>query len=122
MISLRRISVLLISLILVLLATGCSDNREQAWQMINDGALLVDVRTQKEHNTGYLPGSKLIPIAEVDARIAEFGEDKSRPVVLYCASGGRAGKVKATLEARGFTNVLNAGGYNAMITVMPRAN
>jgi len=119
MIALRRIGFLLISMVLVLSSTACSDNRAEAWQMINDGALLVDVRTQKEYNTGHLPGSKLIPIAEVDARIAEFGNDKSRPVVLYCASGGRAGKVKATLEARGFTNVLNAGGYNAMITVMP---
>jgi phage shock protein E len=36
--------------------------------------------------------------------------DKNAPVVIYCASGKRAGKAKEVLESLGYANVLNAGG------------
>ncbi|CAJ1949141.1 unnamed protein product [Cylindrotheca closterium] len=35
---------------------------------------------------------------------------KSAPIIVFCKMGGRAAKVKAGLEAEGYTNVLNAGG------------
>jgi phage shock protein E len=37
--------------------------------------------------------------------------DRSKPVVLYCGSGPRADKAKRQLEAAGYTNVVNGGGY-----------
>ena len=36
------------------------------------------------------------------------------PIVIHCASGMRAGKAKEILEAQGYTNVLNAGGYSGL--------
>ena len=35
---------------------------------------------------------------------------KSAPIIVFCKMGGRAAKVKATLEEQGYSNVLNAGG------------
>ena len=37
--------------------------------------------------------------------------DKSAPVIVYCASGKRSTLAKELLESKGYTNVLNAGGY-----------
>ena len=41
-------------------------------------------------------------------------EGKDKPVVVYCKSGGRAGKAKQALEAAGFTRVVNGGGYRKL--------
>ena len=37
------------------------------------------------------------------------------PVIVFCMSGRRAGKAKETLEALGYTKVLNAGGLNDLL-------
>jgi len=107
--------------LLTIIASGCSSKGEpgKAWQMINDGALLVDVRTPDEYNQGHLSGAKLIPVKEVEERIAEFGEDKSRPIVVYCKRGVRSGRAEQTLIEHGFTNVLNGGGYDALMSLKP---
>jgi len=106
-------------MLVLLNACNSSVDESTAWQKINDGALLVDVRTPGEHQQGHLEGALLIPHTEVAARIAEFGDDKSRPVVLYCKSGGRAGKAQKVLEENGFTHVVNAGGYRDLVASKP---
>lgn len=108
-------------ILLAIAASGCSSKGEpvKAWQMINEGALLVDVRTPDEYKQGHLSGAKLIPVKEVEKRVAEFGEDKSRPIVVYCKRGIRSGRAEQTLLKLGFTNVLNGGGYNALISSKP---
>lgn len=79
-----------------------------------EGAILLDVRTTGEHAEGHLDGSVNISHDELQGRLAEIeeltGGDKSKPIVVYCRSGGRAGKAKATLEAAGYTQVTNVGG------------
>lgn len=97
-----------------------SMTREQkAWAMIEAGALLVDVRTQAEFDAGHFDKVLFLPHTEVIDRMSEFGSDKSRPIVLYCRSGGRAGKAEKILAANGFTSVHNAGGYEAMLKARP---
>lgn len=91
----------------------------RGWELIAQGALLVDVRSQAEFDTGHLEGALLIPHTDVAARLSEFGSDKSRPIVLYCRSGNRAGKAEEVLAAHGFTNIHNAGGYEALMKVKP---
>jgi len=55
-------------------------------------------------------------------RLAEFGDDKSRDVVLYCRSGRRAGVAEAVLTDNGFTAIFNAGGYEPMLMAKPTSN
>ncbi len=95
-------------------ARGGDGVEQRAWQEIGNGALLVDVRTPREYEAGHLDGAVLIPHDQVEQRLAEFGDDKSRSIVLYCRSGRRAGVAEQILREAGFTNVLNAGGYEAM--------
>ena len=49
---------------------------------------LVDVRQPEEYEAGHVPGAKLIPMADVVARIGEFPVDG--PVYVICQSGGRS--------------------------------
>lgn len=86
-----------------------------ARRLIAAGALVLDVRTPTEFAEGHLDAAVLVPVQEVTRRIAEIEQmtdgDKSQPIVVYCASGGRAGQAKELLLEAGFTSVTNAGGY-----------
>jgi len=78
--------------------------------LLEKGALLVDVRSEGEFNSGHLEGALLIPHTEVESRLSEFGE-KAQPIVVYCRSGGRSGMAQGVLQKNGFTAVYNGGGY-----------
>ncbi len=84
--------------------------------MISSGAVVVDVRTPDEFREGHLPQATNVPIQDFSQRLAEIdaltGGDKTKPVVVYCASGNRSGKAKQQLEAAGYTQVVNGGGFD----------
>jgi len=88
----------------------------KAREMIAAGAVLVDVRSPDEFAEGALPRATNIPIQDFAGRIAEVeklaGGDKTRPIVVYCAVGGRAAKAKQQLETAGYTQVVNGGGFD----------
>ena len=92
---------------------------ENAWPMIQSGALLVDVRSEEEFTKGHVDGAVNIEWDKTDDLIAAIGDDKQRQVVFYCRSGGRAGKAKAALEDKGYNNVFNATGFSALRATEP---
>jgi phage shock protein E len=67
--------------------------------------LVLDVRTPAEYASGHVSGAINIPYTDVTERIGELGTDRSREVVVYCETGGRAAKAQASLQAAGFTDV-----------------
>lgn len=89
-----------------------------AKQMIASGALVIDVRRKDEWDGGHLPTARHLPVDELPGRLSEVerwaGGDKSKPIVVYCASGGRSGRAQATLAQAGFTHVVNGGGYGGL--------
>lgn len=89
---------------------------ETARKLIASGAVVVDVRTPDEFAQGHLPQAKNIPIEDFAQRIAEVdalaGNDKTKPIVVHCASGKRSSKAKQQLEAAGYTQVVNGGGFD----------
>ena len=83
---------------------------ETAKKLIEEGARLLDVRTQPEFLSGHIEGAKNVPLNELAARLKEFADDKNRPIIVYCQVGGRSGQAKIMLEREGFTAVHNLGG------------
>jgi len=73
---------------------------------------IVDVRTPLEFQAGNVSGSMNIPLSEVVERIEELRA--MQPLVLCCASGGRSGQATDYLEAQGFTEVYNGGGWSTV--------
>ena len=92
---------------------------DQARHLIqNDGALLVDVRDAPE----LAASGKLADAVNVSRGMLEFKADdssayhnaefrKDRPIILYCASGGRACLSGKALQDLGYTKVYNLGGF-----------
>lgn len=91
----------------------------EAWQRIEAGALLVDVRSAEEFAAGHLDGAVNIPYTEVDRIAGLIGEDKQRSVVLYCRSGNRSGKATDALRNMGYTGVFNGTGLEALQATQP---
>ncbi len=79
---------------------------------IKAGAKIVDVRTPDEFRDGAYPGAVNIPVQSLGARMGEISKDK--PVVVYCASGGRSATAARMLLQAGYTDVVNAGGLGDM--------
>jgi phage shock protein E len=75
----------------------------------------IDVRTADEFNAGHIEGSAHIPYEEIALRIGEVTTDKQARLHLYCRSGNRSGIAQQTLQAMGFTNAINEGGYEAIL-------
>lgn len=77
--------------------------------------LWIDVRTTDEFNAGHIEGAVHIPYEEIAARISEVTIDKDAIIHLYCRSGNRSGIAQQTLQAMGFKNAVNEGGYDALL-------
>lgn len=92
---------------------------KQAWPMIDQGALLIDVRTAEEFAAGHITGAINIPWQETDKLMDAIGPDLQRQVVVYCRSGNRSGKAMVVLQNKGYTGVFNATGYEAMKETRP---
>jgi len=78
-------------------------------EAINDHpeAFLLDVRTASEwEQDGHLENATLIPHTELENRENELPEDKDALILLYCRSGNRSQDAAQTLQAMGFTNLI----------------
>ena len=82
-------------------------------QLIEQGAVIVDVRSKGEYNGGHIKGSKNIPLNSIGQNLKKVG-DKNKPVITCCASGMRSASAKNILEAAGFTQVHNGGGWRTL--------
>jgi phage shock protein E len=103
----------------VLAGGGDPEKAKQAWPMIQSGALLIDVRSEEEFSAGHLDGAINIEWDQTDALITAIGADKQRQVVFYCRSGNRVGKAISVLETKGYTNIFNATGFEALQATKP---
>jgi molybdopterin/thiamine biosynthesis adenylyltransferase/rhodanese-related sulfurtransferase len=74
--------------------------------------LLVDVRENHEWEAGHLPGALHVPRSHLESLIEGAAPDRSRPIVLYCASGIRSVFASQTLAELGYTDVASmTGGF-----------
>ena len=71
---------------------------------------LIDVRTPEEFSQGHLENAKNINIMaeDFDAQVASL--DKSKPVMVYCKSGGRSARASERLKELGFTTITDLEG------------
>jgi len=117
---------LLYSLILLFIFQSCSVPAQEqeaqsfpievgvseASQLIAQGdVLLLDVRTPREVNQGYIEGARNIDVTSRDDFKAGVDQlDKSEPVMVYCKVGGRSHQAAVYLVENGFTRVYDMKG------------
>lgn len=75
--------------------------------LLKEGALLIDVRSKSEYTQGHNPQSINIPLDELNKESLKL--DKTKTIILCCASGTRSGMAVGILKKNGFKNIMNAG-------------
>jgi len=87
-------------------------NVDEAYQLVEEGAFLLDVRTPEEWDDFHAPQATLIPLDELASRVDEVPTD--RDVVVICRSGNRSLVGRDTLLAACHPSVTSVdGGMNA---------
>lgn len=81
----------------------------EARSLVEQGANLLDVRTDREFRKGHIEGAMHIPVQELAERINEI-EDKEKEIVLYCRTGRRSAQAATMLREAGFDKVYDLGG------------
>ena len=79
-----------------------------ARELIDAGAVVVDVRDKSMSGSSHINGALLIPLEGLAARMSEVSADKSTPIVVYCNEGTRRGpRGTALLNEAGYTKAVN---------------
>lgn len=78
-------------------------------KLMEDGALLIDVRTPDEYKAGHVAASQNIPLDTIPAHIARI-KTQNKPVITICRSGARSGVAAGMLKNAGI-DVYNGGGW-----------
>ena len=75
-------------------------------------AVLLDVRSRQEYAAGHIPGSRNLPLDQLDAA-EDAIPDLHTPIFVHCLSGGRSARALAILKEMGYHEVSNIGGIGS---------
>lgn len=109
----------LLVFVILFLLVGCSSNEENSKlisymdakeKIINESAVIVDVRTEAEYNEKHIDGSILLTLDTIDENsVSDIIDSKDTPIIVYCRSGNRSSQALTKLEALGYTEVYDLG-------------
>ncbi len=84
--------------------------------LLAQGAQVVDVRTRAEFQSQAHPRCLNIPLDQLAARAGEL--DRTRPIIVCCATGGRSGMGVSVLKRAGFNDVVNLGSWRRLQSLL----
>ena len=90
---------------LSVLSINCDKTEEE----VNDGAILIDVRSEEEYKLSHLDQAINIPVDVIEEEIVNYVVDKGTPVILYCRSGNRSSNAAQVLLKLGYYKVYDLG-------------
>lgn len=76
-------------------------------EYLNEGAVVIDVRTVEEFKSGHVNGSKNIVLNVIPGRVAQIKAMRKK-VIVVCRSGARSGQATSFLKQQG-VDVINGG-------------
>ncbi len=79
-------------------------------ELVQQGAVIIDVRTAAEYRGGHVPGSLNIELEKVTTSVTEL-KKKNKPVIAVCRSGNRSGVAVNVLKAAGI-EAYNGGAWD----------
>ncbi len=81
-------------------------------QLVNEGAIIVDVRTKGEYQQGAVKGSINIPLNNLNNSLSRLNKNKT--IITCCASGMRSASAKRILKSQGYDEVYNGGSWASL--------
>jgi len=82
----------------------------EAVRLINNDAVVVDLRSVDAYAKGHIVSARSIPLDELDGRLNNLADVKSKPIVAVCENGITSTKAVNTLRAAGFESVYGLKG------------
>jgi len=89
---------------------GQSVGPMDAVRLMNQGAVLLDLRTQAEFDSGHILDAKHVPQDRLASSAETLKKYKDKVVIACCESGMRSGAAARVLQAQGFSKVVNLKG------------
>ncbi len=83
---------------------------QDAVRLLNQGALLLDVRSKAEFDSGHVIDARHVPQEEIAASAETLKKYREKVVIACCESGMRSSAAARVLKAQGFTKVVNLRG------------
>ncbi|MEN8077950.1 rhodanese-like domain-containing protein [Clostridioides difficile] len=93
------------------MSTFKSISSTQAEKLINEcsNLTIIDVRRYNEFKESKIPNAINIPVEELEWEIEDLGDNKDKPILIYCKAGHKSALACQMLEEEGFTNLYNLG-------------
>ena len=89
-------------------ASGLIDvEATDAVKLINNGAVVVDLRSTEAFGRGHIVNARNVPADEIESRLSSLGVDKTKPVVAVCDAGVSSRRAVAALRQKGFESVFS---------------
>jgi phage shock protein E len=85
---------------------------KEAAEHLKRGAMVIDVRSTNEFNSGHLMQAYNMPLDRVEMILPSAVTDKNKVLLLHCASGMRSNQAKKKLADLGYKNAFNLGSYD----------
>ena len=113
---------ILLTFICIFFLIGCSSNdstnnlisyMEAKEKIINENAILVDVRTEEEYNEDHIDGATSLPLSNInETNIKDITTTKDDIIIVYCQSGNRSSQALTLLKDLGYKNVYDLDSIN----------
>ncbi len=88
----------------------------QAVRLMNQGALVLDLRGRESYDAGHIGDARNVPAADLPNQLESLKKWREKSVITYCDSGRDGAIAARTLQKQGFTKVFNLdGGLNAWL-------
>jgi rhodanese-related sulfurtransferase len=88
----------------------------QAVRLMNQGALVIDLRTKQLYDAGHIVDSRNVPMPELESQADVLKKWREKSVITYCDTGADGASAARSLTKLGFTKVFNLqGGLNAWV-------
>jgi len=81
--------------------------------MLVSGGIIIDVRSEAEFYSGHIESSLNIPLGDLPSKL-DYLKDKDQAIITCCASGIRSAGAAKLLSDKGYTNVVNGGGWSSL--------
>lgn len=118
------LAVIVIVFLSALMVTRALGNlrEEDALRYLEEGAIVIDVRTEAEFAGKSIDGVVNLPLHKLVDEIEGIVPDKDRVVLLHCRSGSRSGRGAGILKTLGYENAYNLGAFGHASKVLRSAS
>ena len=85
---------------------------KEASEFLRNGAMVIDVRSLDEFESGHIMQAHNIPLDKVEMMALSVIRDRNKVLLLHCSTGMRSNLAKKKLTDMGFKNAYNLGSYD----------